>query len=352
MATGSWIEAQHLGIGAVIKKALNNPIFRAIVQIVACAALPAAGCALAAGALSLAAGGSLTDALKAFAFSFAQIGAFEFVGPFLNPLGGIGGALIKAGVHGIIGGAISVAQGGTFLQGFAGSAAGALGGFLAGESGLVGEYGDRNSANQLGRALISAAAGCAGAVISGGKCAQAAVTAAFGSLYNGDCGGFANCMKSAATAAKLTGQWLYPPWGGADQTFGSDSAMTRDLMNSDAVSGARELYYSKLADGMEPDVTNYRAGFGWKGFMESGNLLGSNFSPGRFFVGSYVIRINTLSDGLLQFVLSNTTDTTSFGHQFGFNKSGCCFGVELPSWNRPYPMGANTQTFKWTERRR
>ena len=40
--------------------------------------------------------------------------------------------------------------------------------------------------NQLARALISGAAGCAGAIVTGGKCAQAAVTAAFASLYNGD----------------------------------------------------------------------------------------------------------------------------------------------------------------------
>ncbi len=85
-----------------------------------------------------------------------------------------------------LGGAQSVAQGGSFLQGFAGSAAGALGGFLAGESNLVGQYGDGDAGKMLARALISGAAGCAGAIITGGKCAEAAVTAAFASLWNGD----------------------------------------------------------------------------------------------------------------------------------------------------------------------
>jgi hypothetical protein len=72
------------------------------------------------------------------------------------------------------------------VQGFAGSAIGSLGGYIAGESGLVGSYGDGIEANKLARAIISGAAGCAGAVLSGGKCAQAAVTAAFASLYNSD----------------------------------------------------------------------------------------------------------------------------------------------------------------------
>lgn len=65
---------------------------------------------------------------------------------------------------------------------------GALGGALAGESGLFGQYRDGNFGKMVARALVSGAAGCAGAVITGGKCAQAAVTAAFASLYNGESG--------------------------------------------------------------------------------------------------------------------------------------------------------------------
>jgi hypothetical protein len=100
---------------------------------------------------------------------------------------GLFGALVKAGVHGIIGGALSVAQGGSFLQGFAGSAAGALGGYFADGSGLTpGHYGDGVPENMLARALVSGAAGCLGAVVTGGKCAEAALTAAFASIYNAD----------------------------------------------------------------------------------------------------------------------------------------------------------------------
>ncbi len=59
----------------MLKQALRNPIIRAIIQIVGCVAMAGptfgAGCAALSGALTLAAGGSVVDALKAFAFSFA-----------------------------------------------------------------------------------------------------------------------------------------------------------------------------------------------------------------------------------------------------------------------------------------
>ncbi len=195
-------------IGAAVKKILQNPIFRAIINIVGCA-LPGVGqlaCAAITGALSAAAGGSLADSLKAAAFAFVSMGIFKAVGPFLNSVAaqGLGGVIIKAGIHGIIGGALSVAQGGSFLQGFAGSAAGALGGYIAGESGFVGRYGDGDAGNILARALVSGAAGCAGALITGGKCAQAAVTAAFASLWNSDQGNHALAKAFLGKDAEIT----------------------------------------------------------------------------------------------------------------------------------------------------
>ena len=178
-------------IGSVVKSALSNPIVRGIIQVVGCAATAAAGmgpfgCAAVSAALTMAAGGSIADGAKTFAFAFVTAGIFHAVGPALNGLQGVGGALLKAGVHGTISGALSVAQGGTFVQGFAGGAIGALGGYAAGQSTLVGEYGDGDFGGMLGRAAISAGAGCAAAQVTGGKCSQAAVTAAFASLYNGD----------------------------------------------------------------------------------------------------------------------------------------------------------------------
>ncbi len=198
-----------------MKVVLSNPIIRSIVQIVGCAAAAAvlgpagpAGCAAVSALVTLGSGGSLRDALKAAAITFASIGIFSAVGPTLNAIAstGVGGVLIKAGAHGVIGGALSVAQGGSFLQGFAGSAIGALGGAVAGGEGgigIAGQYRDGIFVNQLARALISGAAGCAGAIVTGGKCAQAAVTAAFGSLYNGDGLRFAASAAGGAGGAYL-----------------------------------------------------------------------------------------------------------------------------------------------------
>ena len=214
-AIGNFLSSAFRAIGNVVKVVLSNPIIRSIVQIVGCAAATVvlgpgapAGCAAVSALVTLGAGGSLRDALKAAAITFATIGIFSAVGPTLNAIAstGVGGVLIKAGAHGVIGGALSVAQGGSFLQGFAGSAIGALGGAVAGGeggSGISGQYGDQIPVNQLARALISGAAGCAGAIVTGGKCAQAAVTAAFASLYNGDGLRFAASAAGGAGGAYL-----------------------------------------------------------------------------------------------------------------------------------------------------
>ncbi len=182
---GKALGSAFRAIGAAVKKILQNPIFRAIINIVGCA-LPGVGqlaCAAITGALTAAAGGSLADSLKAAAFAFVSAGVWDQVGAFLKPFAGQAGfALLKAGVHGVVGGALSVAQGGTFLQGFAANAIGALGGF-AGES-LFGAAGTGEFGGRLARTLIAAAAGCGGAVITGGKCAEAALTAGFAHLYN------------------------------------------------------------------------------------------------------------------------------------------------------------------------
>ena len=87
---------------------------------------------------------------------------------------------VKAAVHGVVGGALSVAQGGDFLQGFAANAIGAFAGSAAGGTSAR----TASSPNIIAHTLISAAAGCASASITGGKCADAAVTAAFANIYN------------------------------------------------------------------------------------------------------------------------------------------------------------------------
>jgi RHS repeat-associated protein len=249
---GNFFSSIFRAVGNVLKQALKNGILRSLITIIGCA-LPGVGqigCAAISGLVTLASGGSIGESLKAFAFAWVSIGIFQAVGPTLNAIGGVGGALIKAGVHGIIGGALSVAQGGSFLQGFAGSAIGALGGYLAGNSGLVGEYGDGNNANILGRALISGAAGCLGAVVTGGKCAQAALTAAFASMYNGnglDKGWHSSNVSKVGTlgsAAAMSAGWLFGI-GPTYYEYGPETPQSIEMGQARSVSAARELYYRK-----------------------------------------------------------------------------------------------------------
>jgi hypothetical protein len=121
------------------------------------------------------------------------------------------------------------------------------------------------------------------------------------------------------------------------------------------VNSARNLYYAKNADAiasgntdqLQP-VTGYDVSFGVKGFLQSGDPFADTFSPARFFVGTYSINIYPYNDGnSLLFVLRNDTNTTSLGHQFGFNGS-----LELPSYSRPTPGGNFSQIYWWTEPRR
>jgi hypothetical protein len=117
---GKFFSNVFRAIGNVLKQVLKNPLIRSLITIVGCA-LPGVGqigCAAISSLVSIAAGGSVADGLKAFAFSFVQLGVFSYVGPTLNGLvaaQGVLGAVIKAGVHGIIGGALAVAQGGSFM---------------------------------------------------------------------------------------------------------------------------------------------------------------------------------------------------------------------------------------------
>ena len=169
----------------VVKKVLRNPIVRAVVQIAAAAltATLTAGIGnvfiqglvsgalngLASAGVTAAAGGSLADALQAGAFAFAQLGAFRIVGAFTSGAH----AIVQASVHGTVSGAINVARGGNFAQGFAG-------GFI----GKVGSIATRGINNFAFRTAVAAGFGCAGAAASGGKCVNGAVSAAFAHINN------------------------------------------------------------------------------------------------------------------------------------------------------------------------
>ncbi len=82
--------------------------------------------------MALAAGGSIVDAIRSMAFAFVSMNVWTGVGDFLHPIvqaGGLAGQAISTVTHAVVGGALSVAQGGSFLEGFASGGLGDVGSF-------------------------------------------------------------------------------------------------------------------------------------------------------------------------------------------------------------------------------
>ncbi|WP_127077260.1 RHS repeat-associated core domain-containing protein [Rhodomicrobium lacus] len=173
-AIGKVFSRVFKAIAHAIKTVLNSSIIRSLIQVAVCSWNPVA-CVAAAGALTAMAGGSLQDAFKAMAFSIMSIATWTGVGEFLKGTPLAGDIIGKGLVHGTVGGALSVAQGGDFLQGFAANAVGAATGLVS------------NSISGGDVFLDSAIVGASGGMVSvltGGKFANGFITAAFANLYN------------------------------------------------------------------------------------------------------------------------------------------------------------------------
>ena len=176
---GNFFKSVFKFVGQVFKAIINSQIGRAIIQIAACAyALPA--CFAAAGALTLATGGSVVDAIKSTAFAFVSVKVWPLVG---TELGGLGldpssaeFFVTKTAVHCVVGGALSVAQGGSFMEGFAANAVGAAGGLFT-DGTAIGE-------NIFTDTVAVATIGGRASMITGGKFLNGATTAAFANLFN------------------------------------------------------------------------------------------------------------------------------------------------------------------------
>ena len=136
-------------------------------------------------AFTLADGGSLSDALKAAAFSAASAGIFSGVGDILTDIAltGIAHTVVKSAVHGVVGGALSVAQGGSFLHGFAANAIGAAAGSVTGNTGLANA---NNEAGVMIRTFVAGSAGGLAASLTGGKFENGFLTAATAHLFNNE----------------------------------------------------------------------------------------------------------------------------------------------------------------------
>ena len=192
-AIGNFFKAIFRAVGSVLKAIAKIPIISAIVKIVSCAphALVMATCTAASIGLTLGAGGSIGDALISAALSIVQlpvdVGGFGLWDTVKAALSNVQSALfyvVKPIVHGAIGGAMSVIQGGEFLAGFASTAAGAIGGMVGLAAFPIGKT--PYATGFIGRTAIASIAGGVGSRLSGGKFANGAVTAAFAHMYNAE----------------------------------------------------------------------------------------------------------------------------------------------------------------------
>lgn len=129
-------------------------------------------------------GGSFSDVLKAAAIGAVTGAIGGVVGGGLHALGlaadNAVGMVIHSLAHGIAGGAMSEALGGSFKDGFIGSL---IGSGVSTVSGIV--FGPAwENLGILGRTAVSALSGGAASVLTGGKFANGAYSAAFFHLFN------------------------------------------------------------------------------------------------------------------------------------------------------------------------
>ncbi|MCP4989504.1 MAG: hypothetical protein GY928_26660, partial [Colwellia sp.] len=155
-------------------------IIVAVVASIVCAGTcaPALIGALAGAAGAAANGGNIIQGAVIGAFS---AGAFGEVGSTLNG-GDFGSAAYfgKVAVHGIVGGMMSVMQGGKFGHGFA--SAGVTQSFAK----AIDTIDKGNNGISVGRSIAAAVVGGTASTLSGGKFANGAMTGAFSRIFNDD----------------------------------------------------------------------------------------------------------------------------------------------------------------------
>ena len=189
-AIGNFFKAIFKAIGRALKAIAKIPILSTIIKIAACG-MPVgpqlAACIGITVAFVAAAGGSVADAIIAGTLAFVSHGAG------LDIWGGVSSALstvqeslqwiVKPLVHGGIQGAMSVAQGGEFIHGFAAGAVGAVAGLATGSI-FKGHPSTWGPGARVGSTAIAAVAGGTASKLAGGKFANGAITAAFAHMYN------------------------------------------------------------------------------------------------------------------------------------------------------------------------
>lgn len=165
-------------------------------------------------------GGSFSDILKAAALGAVTGAVGAVTGGFLHGFGGaIGGALTEAGMskagafvagkvihaaaHGVVGGAMSAAQGGNFKDGFIGSLIGAGVSAVTGAA-FPGIERIDGATGVLVRTAIASLSGGAASALAGGKFADGAYSAAFFHLFNHEAGNWS--LKGIQKGLRLFGK--------------------------------------------------------------------------------------------------------------------------------------------------
>ncbi len=139
---------------------------------------------------SLLNGGAVGDAFRSgvegAAYGAATAVLSAGIGKAFGPSGSFANEVGRATAHGVVGGAIAEMQGGEFRHGFISSAASSAIMHSGVTDGVLGSSGDGNPQGIACRTMVAAAIGGTVSVISGGKFANGAITAAFQQLFNAE----------------------------------------------------------------------------------------------------------------------------------------------------------------------
>jgi RHS repeat-associated protein len=269
-AIGNFIGKVFSAIASVFKAVLKIPLIRAAVQIVACGSGVLAVCVGVSGAMELVAGGSIEDAIKAMAFAGGSYVTWSVVGGFTDLLGAgmgvvddvvdtarIGFAAVKGAIHGVVGGALSLAQGGEFMEGFVANSVGAFAGVMS--EGVFGPPQTGGAQGYIGRVSSAAIAGGTASELTGGKFANGAVTAAFAQMWNGEGTGgrilnprtLLLDLVQEAVRECVKYDCMVGPWG-AKEINGTRYWQNDELIDPDKSDAQGRTNLARMKDGLAP----------------------------------------------------------------------------------------------------
>jgi hypothetical protein len=162
-----------------------------------------------------------------------SVAVWTGVGQFVRGIGAAGDILGKGLIHGVVGGALSLAQGGSFLQGFATSSVGAGTGLFSNSI--------RRGDVFLDTAIVGAAGGRA-SMLTGGIFAAGFITAAFANLYN-KWEGWGAFRDRLGDAAAITAEWV-TGLGPDHRDFGPGTQQAADMQDAPGILRALRDWYA------------------------------------------------------------------------------------------------------------